>query len=73
MFPDNKGVTKSTMNYTCVINGGVWLLSVIYFFVYGYKHYHGPKTNLTPETVEGEEIVLEDSMSQKTDIRSESV
>ena len=49
MFPDSKTVTKDTMNYTCVINGGVWLLSLVYFFVYGYRHYHGPKSNLTSD------------------------
>lgn len=48
MFPDSKSVDPDTMNYTCVINGGVWLLSIIYFFVYGYRHYHGPKSNLGP-------------------------
>lgn len=54
MFPVNKTVTKETMNYTCAINGGVWLLSMVYFFVYGYKHYHGPKSNLT--SVDGQEV-----------------
>lgn len=46
MFPDNKGVNKSTMNYTCVISGGTWLLSLLYYLAYGYRHYRGPKSNL---------------------------
>lgn len=46
MFPDNKEVNKETMNYTCAINFGVWILALIYFFVHGYKHYHGPVSNL---------------------------
>lgn len=46
MFPDSKLVTADTMNYTCVINGGVWLLSLVYYFAWGYRHYHGPKSNL---------------------------
>lgn len=46
MFPDSKVVDKDTMNYTVVINMGVWLLSLFYYFVYGYKVYTGPKSNL---------------------------
>lgn len=65
MFPDSKTVTPQTMNYTCVINGGVWLLSLVYFFLHGYKHYHGPKSNissleLTDGSVEDEEVRIED-------------
>lgn len=55
MFPDSKTVDKSTMNYTSAINGGVWLLAIIYFFVHGYKHYHGPKSNLT--AIDAEDVV----------------
>ncbi|WPK27668.1 hypothetical protein PUMCH_005065 [Australozyma saopauloensis] len=51
MFPDNPDPTAQTMNYTAAINGGVWLLAVVYYFVYGYKHYHGPKSNLS--TIDG--------------------
>lgn len=49
MFPDDAQVTASTMNYTVVINGGIWILSLAYFFAYGYKHYHGPRSNLNGE------------------------
>ncbi|KAG7192326.1 GABA-specific high-affinity permease [Scheffersomyces spartinae] len=52
MFPDNKSVTKETMNYTVVINCGIWLLAVIYYFAYGYRIYSGPKSNL--DTIDGE-------------------
>ncbi|CAH6723663.1 GABA-specific permease [[Candida] jaroonii] len=52
MFPDNKEVEKDTMNYTIAINGGVWLIAFIYYFVYGYKKYSGPKSNLDSEDVE---------------------
>lgn len=51
MFPDNKEVDKDTMNYTIAINGGVWLLTTIYYYVYGYKYYSGPKSNL--ESIDG--------------------
>ncbi|KAK7687483.1 hypothetical protein QCA50_009354 [Cerrena zonata] len=46
MFPDSKSVTKDTMNYTCVINMGIWLLALLYYYVYGYTHYSGPVSNL---------------------------
>lgn len=64
MFPEGKTVTPETMNYTSVINGGVWLLSLVYFFLHGYKHYHGPKSNLTPDhttdsSVENQEVDVE--------------
>lgn len=50
MFPATKeGVTKSTMNYSCVIGPGTWLLSLIYYLVYKKKDYHGPVSNLTDE------------------------
>ena len=46
MFPSSKSVDKKDMNYTVVLTCGVWILSMIYFFLYKYKHYHGPKSNL---------------------------
>ena len=49
MFPDYKLVEPDTMNYTCVITGGVWLLSIIYYYVYGYRVYSGPKSNIDSE------------------------
>lgn len=52
-FPDNKNPTVSTMNYTCVINSSVWLFSLGYYFVYGFKVYTGPKSNLDEKTIDG--------------------
>lgn len=49
MIPATKKVDKKDMNYTVVITCGVWILSMIYFFAYKYKVYHGPKSNLSPE------------------------
>ena len=46
MFPDSRKVDKASMNYTVVINVGVWLLALIYYFVWGYRFYSGPKSNL---------------------------
>ncbi|KAK6460907.1 GABA-specific high-affinity permease [Scheffersomyces coipomensis] len=42
MFPASIGVTKDTMNYTCVITPSVWILSYIYYYFYAHKFYHGP-------------------------------
>ncbi|WLF77328.1 hypothetical protein PVL30_001040 [Lodderomyces elongisporus] len=49
MFPDMKSVDKNSMNYTVVINVGIWILSLIYYFTWGYKTYSGPKSNLDDE------------------------
>lgn len=49
MFPDNPNPDPQSMNYTVVINGGMWVLALAYFFVYGYKHYHGPCPNVDDE------------------------
>ena len=56
MFPNSKTVDADTMNYTVVINVGVWIISMTYYYVYGYKVYHGPKSNLDVDITEGESI-----------------
>lgn len=55
MFPDGRSVTSDTMNYTCVITGGAWVLSMVYYYSYGYKHYHGPRSNLSVEMLDGQD------------------
>ena len=46
-------VTKDTMNYASVITSSVVILSLIWYFLGGRKHYHGPASNLhTPDTAE---------------------
>ena len=50
-FPSSKVVDKTTMSYAIVITGGFWILSVIFFFTYKYRHYHGPRSNLADEDV----------------------
>ena len=63
MFPAEKvGITPDTMNYTVVICGGVWFGSMIYYAVYKYKVFHGPKSNLTDE--EFSEVVGQDVIDQ---------
>ncbi|KAI0063327.1 APC amino acid permease [Artomyces pyxidatus] len=39
-------VTAQTMNYASVITGGVVLLSLIWYFADGRRHYHGPQSNI---------------------------
>lgn len=63
MFPANQhGVTKSTMNYTCVVAGSVWFLSWLYYVTYKKKFYHGPQTNLTDEQYQ--EVVGNDLLNE---------
>ncbi|KAH3660260.1 hypothetical protein OGAPHI_007465 [Ogataea philodendri] len=64
MFPSDKEVSKTTMNYTVVITCGTWLLSLFYYYVYKYKFYFGPKSNLSPEDVIEAALVVgkQDSM-----------
>ncbi|KAI5951812.1 hypothetical protein KGF54_004887 [Candida jiufengensis] len=62
-FPDNKEVDKNTMNYTVVINVGVWILSLFYYYVHGYKKYSGPRSNLDmPDYVDGSSVALMDEV-----------
>ncbi|GAV30062.1 hypothetical protein PMKS-003568 [Pichia membranifaciens] len=51
-FPATKSVTKEDMNYCIVITGGVWILSIVFFFTYKYKYYHGPRSNLDDDNIE---------------------
>lgn len=67
MFPDGRKVSKENMNYTCVISGGAWIFSMVYFFAHGYKHYHGPKSNLV-ETLEAKQFDLEDGVDSKSEV-----
>ncbi|KAI5958976.1 uncharacterized protein KGF55_005630 [Candida pseudojiufengensis] len=66
-FPDNIEVDKKTMNYTVVINVGIWILALIYYFVYGYKVYSGPKSNLDePEYSDGSSVaIMDEVLSEK--------
>ncbi|SCW03284.1 LAFE_0G07052g1_1 [Lachancea fermentati] len=63
MFPsDQYGVTPNTMNYTCVFVGFVWFGSLIYYLVYKYKTFHGPKSNIDDE--EFQDVVSQDVIDQ---------
>lgn len=68
MIPSSKVVDKTDMNYTVVITCGVWILSMVYFFVYKYKHYHGPKSNLSPE----QEVAVYDTEAEQVPIPQNS-
>jgi hypothetical protein len=37
------------MNYTVVINGSLWGLALLYYYVYAKKTYKGPRTTVSPE------------------------
>lgn len=66
MFPNSRKVEKDTMNYTIAINGAFWSLSLLYYYVYGYKHYTGPKSNLDSE----DEVSCESEREEKSSKRS---
>jgi len=44
-LPTTLPVTKNTMNYAAVITGSIALLALIWYFVDGRRHYHGPRGN----------------------------
>jgi choline transport protein len=48
-FPMFAGVTVETMNYGCVMFGGVAFVSVGYYFVWGSKCYKGPVVDVRRE------------------------
>lgn len=52
-MPTTKNPTKDTMNYTVVINCGIWIFSLVYYFAWGHRNYTGPQ--ITVETMEGAE------------------
>ncbi|KAG0683749.1 GABA-specific high-affinity permease [Pichia californica] len=70
MIPANKSVDKKDMNYTVVITCGVWILSMVYFFVYKYKHYHGPKSNLSPEEEGAIEAIMDHNEAEQIPVSS---
>ncbi|GEQ68288.1 hypothetical protein JCM33374_g1955 [Metschnikowia sp. JCM 33374] len=55
MFPTDTNPDKNSMNYTCVITPGVWILSIIYYYVYARKHYHGPAKTVDEVDSSGDE------------------
>ena len=43
-FPQTTPVTAATMNWNVVINGGIMICSLVYYFVKGKKRYVAPVT-----------------------------
>lgn len=43
-FPPTVPVTAITMNWSCVVYGGVVILGFLYYVLRGHKHYTGPST-----------------------------
>ncbi|OVF08560.1 putative GABA-specific permease [Clavispora lusitaniae] len=57
MFPTNTNPDKDSMNYTCVITPGVWILSLLYYYVYAHRIYHGPTKTVDDEEQSSSEEV----------------
>jgi len=55
-FPTIKPVTAQTMNYASVITAGVIILAMIWYWIGGRLHYHGPASDLNNVTAQGEII-----------------
>lgn len=72
MFPVNKSPDKTSMNYTCVITPGVWILSLAYYYIYAHKIYHGPQKTIDIED-EGNLSVYDGEMVNGTDRSSNSL
>lgn len=45
-LPVGVPVDETSMNYSCVMYGGVVILGLVYYFVRGHRHYVGPSTDL---------------------------
>ncbi len=45
-FPATIPVTAQSMNYSCVVYGGVVILGILFYAVWGHKKYKGPETRL---------------------------
>jgi choline transport protein len=45
-FPPSVPVTAVTMNWSCVVYGGVVILGIIFYVVHGHKNYVGPRTEM---------------------------
>ena len=69
-FPSSKHVDKTTMNYASVITGGCWILSIVFFFTYKYKYYHGPRSNLEDpiQDTSSESELIKLSANEKADM-----
>lgn len=52
-FPQYRGAdnTPDTMNWTVLVYWGSMFLAVSWYFIYAHKIYHGPKTNLDPNSI----------------------
>ncbi|WFD29838.1 polyamine transporter tpo5 [Malassezia sp. CBS 17886] len=59
-FPTAMPYDQNTFNYSWVIMFGVLLLSSVWYVVYAHRHYHGPKSTMTPELLEKLGIVTRD-------------
>ncbi|PRT53902.1 GABA-specific permease [Wickerhamiella sorbophila] len=53
-MPMTKHVDKTNMNYTVVINMAIWIFSLVYYYCWGHRNYHGPQ--ITVETMEGADV-----------------
>lgn len=71
MFPlAGPDPSPSTMNYTVVINGTVWIGCLVYYFVHAHKWFEGPKNTLDDDDAAIEETIFQ---QQKSDGESQDI
>jgi amino acid transporter len=68
-IPTIKPVTKLNMNYASVITVGVMVLSGVWYFAGGRRHYHGPLGGRQPdEKNQQQESARSDDMSEHSEV-----
>ncbi|KAI0277853.1 APC amino acid permease [Russula aff. rugulosa BPL654] len=64
-LPTYLPVTSNTMNYSSVITGSVLLLAMIWYFVDGRRHYHGPHAYITEKKAAALVIQVDEGEGEK--------
>ena len=56
-WPTSLPVDAASMNYNCVLLGGVMILSIAYYCIWGKKDYKGPRIEITLDDTNNLEFV----------------
>ena len=80
-IPAKKDYNAKEFNYSWVIMFGVLFIAIVWFIVYAHRHYHGPRSSMSPDqlkklgivTKEEEDEVFNDEKGQADDEGMEKV
>jgi choline transport protein len=64
-FPSAPNPTPASFNWTVVIWGGVTIFALVYYFVYGKRHYASPRSRITQFGQESDMDMQEFEQDQK--------